>query len=295
MCQQWLASMPPSISKNWSICRQICLRCSNVLLWCCRLEWGILAGVNLPAHCHKLVVPAAKSPLGSQLQHFLEGAPARPNGNPCGTVIVTWLMQARDWAVSRSRFWGTPLPVWMSDDGEEIVIVGSVAELEELTGEKVGHASTLEGFVPARRGNLALVPVCAGHMGALAECLTSWRGHSEVWEYAEASDGCLLYAEAQCRCIPAGELCWFSPHASPECIPPTWFKPISQVAFAHLHQTPWQHEQLLVSQQCELWISFSRRDSSALLGIVYPQSIPCLFSTSLTAHTKQLTCTGAGH
>lgn len=41
-------------------------------------------------------------------------------------------------AISRSRFWGTPIPIWASDDGEEIVVVGSVQELQELTGEKVG-------------------------------------------------------------------------------------------------------------------------------------------------------------
>ena len=40
-------------------------------------------------------------------------------------------------AISRSRFWGTPLPIWISEDLEEVVVVGSVAQLEELTGEKV--------------------------------------------------------------------------------------------------------------------------------------------------------------
>ncbi len=49
-----------------------------------------------------------------------------------------WLENARDWAVSRSRFWGTPLPVWTSEDGEEIVVIGSVEELEQRTGAKVG-------------------------------------------------------------------------------------------------------------------------------------------------------------
>ena len=47
-----------------------------------------------------------------------------------------WLENARDWAISRSRFWGTPLPIWMSEDSEEIVVVGSRQELEELTGQK---------------------------------------------------------------------------------------------------------------------------------------------------------------
>ncbi|MBU1180343.1 isoleucine--tRNA ligase [Patescibacteria group bacterium] len=46
-----------------------------------------------------------------------------------------WLESARDWAVSRNRFWGAPIPIWQSKDGDTIC-VGSVAELEKLSGKK---------------------------------------------------------------------------------------------------------------------------------------------------------------
>ncbi|HVS79268.1 MAG TPA: isoleucine--tRNA ligase [Candidatus Saccharimonadales bacterium] len=41
-----------------------------------------------------------------------------------------WLENARDWGISRNRFWGAPLPIWVTDDGE-LVVIGSVKELKE--------------------------------------------------------------------------------------------------------------------------------------------------------------------
>lgn len=47
-----------------------------------------------------------------------------------------WLEGARDWSVSRSRYWGNPMPVWRCECGE-IMVVGGREELEKLSGEKV--------------------------------------------------------------------------------------------------------------------------------------------------------------
>ncbi|MFT4648879.1 MAG: isoleucyl-tRNA synthetase [Glaciecola sp.] len=55
-----------------------------------------------------------------------------------------WLANARDWNLARSRFWGTPLPIWRNDeDPSDMVCVGSVAELEQLAGLEAGSVKDL--------------------------------------------------------------------------------------------------------------------------------------------------------
>ncbi len=67
-----------------------------------------------------------------------------------------WLANANDWNLSRSRYWGIPLPIWRTEDGREEIIIGSIQELkEEIT--KAVDAGVMEkdifaGFEP---GNMS--------------------------------------------------------------------------------------------------------------------------------------------
>lgn len=63
-----------------------------------------------------------------------------------------WLENLQDWNLSRSRYWGTPLPIWRTEDGSEEICIGSmeemVAEIDKSIAAGLMEKSPYEGFVP---------------------------------------------------------------------------------------------------------------------------------------------------
>lgn len=138
-----------------------CWRCDSPLLYKAVSSWFVDIGKI------KETMLAANAGINWVPAHLKEGR------------FGKWLENARDWAISRNRYWGAPIPVWKCECGEKACI-GSVAELEKRSGEKVTdlHKHFVDKLV-FKCGK------CGGEMHRVAEVLDCWF-ESGAMPYAQA-------------------------------------------------------------------------------------------------------------
>ena len=110
-------------------------------------------------HCWRTDAPVLYYPLDSWfikvqghkdrmvgLNKTIQWKPAKTGEGRFGN----WLANANDWNLSRSRFWGIPLPIWRTTEGDETRVIGSIQELKEAVDEAVAAGlmikNPFEGF-----------------------------------------------------------------------------------------------------------------------------------------------------
>ncbi|HEX9092778.1 MAG TPA: class I tRNA ligase family protein, partial [Coriobacteriia bacterium] len=130
-----------------------CWRCDTPLLYYSKATWYIrTTGIKdqlLDANEHVIWHP----------EHIKHGR------------FGEWLANNVDWALSRDRYWGTPLPVWRCEEGHTHC-VGSVAELREMAAGPV--PDDLELHRPYVDGVVLTCPECGGQMRRVDEVIDAW-------------------------------------------------------------------------------------------------------------------------
>ena len=141
-----------------------CWRCSTPLIYFARLSWFF----EVSKLRQKLVKQNKK--INWIPAHIKEGR------------FGEWVKEAKDWAISRDRYWGTPLPIWECGKCDKIFVAGSLAELDTRTYSKNVFFLVRHGEATSNLGDLiAAGPEKGKHIAELTE-----HGREQVQEVATA-------------------------------------------------------------------------------------------------------------
>ena len=132
-----------------------CWRCDSPLIYYARKSWFIrttafrdrMIDMNRAVHWHPPEVGAGR--------------------------FGEWLENNVDWALSRDRYWGTPLPVWRCErDPGHLTVIGSFAELARLGGTPL--PADFDPHKPSVDGYALACPHCGGTMRRVPEVIDAW-------------------------------------------------------------------------------------------------------------------------
>jgi len=133
-----------------------CWRCSNPLLYMARDSWFIRT-------------TAVRDQLLANNRQVAWYPPEIGSGR-----FGEWLENNVDWAISRSRYWGTPLPAWIcSNDPEHVEFIGSFAELRAFVGELPEPFDPHRPFIDELSW-LCEHPECGGELRRTPEVIDVW-------------------------------------------------------------------------------------------------------------------------
>jgi len=127
-----------------------CWRCKSPLIYRALSEWFVSIDKI------KTQMLAANNSISWMPEHIKTGR------------FGKWLEGARDWAISRSRYWGNPIPVWRCDSCKKEECIASRAELEKKSGAKVTDLH--KHFID----DLAWKCACGGTMKRIPDVLDCW-------------------------------------------------------------------------------------------------------------------------
>src|SRR3989338_726021 len=139
-------------TENYAHTYPFCWRCSTPLLYYALATWF----VAVSKYREKLV--AANEKIAWYPEHIREGR------------FGNWLVGAKDWALSRKRYWATPLPVWKCGKGH-VKVIGSIEELKKFA------TSQIEGSIDLHKpfvDNIKLKCRCKNEMTRVSDVIDCW-------------------------------------------------------------------------------------------------------------------------
>jgi isoleucyl-tRNA synthetase len=156
----------------------LCWRCSTPLIYIARTSWYVRT-----------------TAVKDRLLEVNEGVNWYPDHIKHGRY-GDWLRNNVDWALSRERYWGTPLPIWRCSNGHETAI-GSLAELSERAGRDV---SGIDPHRPAIDEVTMACPSCGEEARRVPEVIDTWYDSGAMpfaqWGYhPDLGRGLKIFAE----------------------------------------------------------------------------------------------------
>ncbi len=163
-----------------------CWRCSTVLIYWGKPSWYIATSQ------FRDEMMAQNATIDWHPQHIREGR------------MGEWLANNVDWALSRDRFWGTPLPIWRCDENH-LTCIGSRAELSELTGRDLSQLDPHRPFIDEVT---FACPTCGGEARRVEPVIDAWFDSGAMpaaqvgYPHVPGSDAAMLFpAQYICEAI----------------------------------------------------------------------------------------------